>query len=252
MITTRMSDSWDVIPDTIEWMPLPGLYGMSESQDGRFLTHGNRLLFPFNDGRRQRMAYLDDEARVTSEHGFSSTSIQFAEREKNWGFISHEGKLYCIYLTSPFVVASVEGFVAELLYKSPWMESYQFGHPRGGATPVFHKGHWYHFFHSSTRYKTGEPSGVWLDKRRYHVGLSVHEADPPFKPVAYTKLPLMSGWDECTAPPNPNWWKASLHCVLFPGNAMRHGDGWLISMGINDHHCGLVEIPDEVIEANLQ
>ena len=252
MVTTQMDDGWTVIPDTIQWMPLPGLFNMEESQDGRFLPHGDQLLFPFNDGIRQWMAYLNDDTSVARHHGFRSSSIQFGDREKNWSFFSHDGKLYCLYSTSPFMLTSVDGPQVELIHKSPWMEDYRFGIPRGGAMPVFHGEHWYHFFHSSTRYDTGSNSELWLVKRRYHMGLCIHEADPPFKPVAYTKLPLMSGWEEKDLPIEPKFWKASDHCVLFPGNAIRQDDGWLIALGINDHHCGFAVIPDDVIDAALQ
>jgi hypothetical protein len=248
---TKMTEDWDVIPDTWKWMPLPGMRGMAESQDARFFEFRGRLYMPFNCGLRQRMSILTDEGDVDRHYEFTSGNITFQDREKNWSFFTHDDQIYCLYLPSPHVVAKVDGSKVTMLSSVPNMGEYMFGTPRGGASPVLHNGVFYHFFHSSTCSKTGVMSGIWDKPRRYHIGLSLFKATPPFEPVTHLKLPILSGWPEENPGEAKPPMRVSDHSAVFPGSAMRNGNGWLIAYGINDCQCGFAHVPDELIEPHL-
>lgn len=251
MVITRMDSDWSVIPETWKWMPLPGMYGMAESQDARFLEFKGRLYMPFNCGLKQRLALLTDDGDVEKTWEFTSDNIIFQGREKNWSFFSHDDQIYCLYLPSPHVVAKVVGSKITQMSVVPNMEEYEFGLPRGGASPVLHNGVFYHFFHSSTCSATGAVSGIWNKPRRYHIGLSLFSAKPPFEPLSHLKMPIMSGWPEDNPGQSDPLFRVSDHSAVFPGSAMRNGDGWLIAYGINDYRCGFAQVPDEVIEPHL-
>jgi RHH-type proline utilization regulon transcriptional repressor/proline dehydrogenase/delta 1-pyrroline-5-carboxylate dehydrogenase len=74
-------------------------------------------------------------------------------------------------------------------------------------------------------------------------GAMLMETEPPFKPVAISKRPVLYGSekDGLTATQR----SACFHYkpkVVFPLGAIEHADGWLLSVGVNDNHCALVYV----------
>jgi predicted GH43/DUF377 family glycosyl hydrolase len=78
------------------------------------------------------------------------------------------------------------------------------------------------FFHSQSR-ERGPIN--W----RYHTGALLMEMDPPFRVVSVCKVPLVSGNEEWA--PGVAHWKPN---VAIPYGATEHGDGYAVTMGIND------------------
>lgn len=108
--------------------------------------------------------------------------------------------------------------------------TWPYGEIRGGTSPLPYKGKWLRFFHSRIW-----PEGT--DRWRYHVGALVMEPEPPFATLAVSSKPILSG-DESGDPMIKHW----KHSVVFPLGAVEDGDGWLVSLGINDAHCALLKL----------
>lgn len=149
---------------------------------------------------------------------------------KNWLWFFHEGKLHLIYTSDPWeVVEFGAGWDDQIKYEWEGMK-WNYGTVRGGTPPILVGDLYYTFFHSSV---------PWRGRfRRYHMGALAFEAKPPFKPVMWTREPLLSGSQN-----DP--WHQQKPLVVFPCGAVLENDRWFISMGINDLKCAWVDIPHE-------
>jgi hypothetical protein len=111
--------------------------------------------------------------------------------------------------------------------------TWPYGEIRGGTSPLPYKGKLLRFFHS--RIWDRENGKPW----RYHIGALVMEPNPPFNTIAVSKKPILSG-DESGDP--MIWhWKNNV-CIIY--GAVENGQGWTLSLGINDAHCALLEVKE--------
>jgi predicted GH43/DUF377 family glycosyl hydrolase len=155
-------------------------------------------------------------------------------QEKNWVFFESQGRLYAIYQCSPEqIVLEIQGekVVREYRTKSPVFCK---GDIRGGTQPIEYNGLWLRFFHTLAVNKKN--SLWWL----YYVGALLMETRPPFAITAVSKMPVavaneqyFAGW---------KFWKS--RCLL-PYGAVKDGDGWRVSVGINDSACGELLVKPE-------
>jgi len=161
--------------------------------------------------------------------------------EKNWLLWSHAGKIVCIYSTSPkTVVIELQGPIAKIIaeYDGP---RWPWGAIRGGATPILYKGSLLRFFHSAV---DSEPPP---NRRRYFVGAMLMDGQPPFKPIAISKRPIIWGseLDTLSAVERSGCLQHKVK-VIFPLGAVEASSGkWILSAGINDSHCGLFTITEK-------
>ena len=153
--------------------------------------------------------------------------------EKNWLFFEHDRRLMCIYSNEPdqqVIEFDHKGKVINLL-RSPSL-TWAFGPIRGGCI-VPHGTHLLRFFHSHT---TSGPRGGWI----YSIGAALLEPKPPFKMVAISKSPIISGNEKWT--PDCFHWKAN---VVFPAGMMREGSGWKLAYGRNDCECCFAHLTEK-------
>jgi predicted GH43/DUF377 family glycosyl hydrolase len=156
--------------------------------------------------------------------------------EKNWVFFDYQGTLHAIYQCSPEqIVLELDGerVMREHRTTSP---KFSMGTIRGGTQPILYNGSWLRFFHTLVRNPKQEM--FW----HYHMAALLMDPKPPFGITAVSKFPILSGDERYFH--NWKFWKA--RCVL-PYGAVQHGDGWRVSVGINDSACADVIVkPDQL------
>lgn len=153
--------------------------------------------------------------------------------EKNAVGFDYDGKVHLIWQCHPeHLVLEMLRSTVVTMYRTE-APKWAFGDIRGGSSPVpFGDGKWLRFFHSRI-WEKGQP---W----RYHMGALVMQDHPPFKVLAVSKRPILSG-DE-SGDPMIHHWKQD---IVFPLGAVPDGDGWLVSLGINDSQCAVIELNEK-------
>lgn len=159
--------------------------------------------------------------------------------EKNWIFFNHNGRLMVIYESYPEqIIYEVNG---DHEHRSRGL-NWAYGEPRGGTAPIPFRDKLLRFFHSRLDNESGQ------FRRRYYCGAMLLDPEPPFKPVAISKEPLLIGSeaDDLTAQEKASCvqYKAK---VVFPGSAVESSPGgfiWL-ACGINDASCVIMKIDPE-------
>jgi predicted GH43/DUF377 family glycosyl hydrolase len=170
-----------------------------------------------------------------------------SNQEKNWQFFeAKKGRLHVIYRGEPHTVLELgpDGETIANIYVAPAGTRWPWGAIRGGTPPIrMADGRWLTFFHSSTAYPFPPH---W---RRYYAGAYVFEPEAPFKVVAISQRPLLTGSEadgHGFDPRNIDSWKPF---VVFPSGIMgirRRGQphAWAVSYGINDHMTAIAEHHD--------
>jgi predicted GH43/DUF377 family glycosyl hydrolase len=155
--------------------------------------------------------------------------------EKNHTPLVHDDVLQIIYRNN--IVQ--DGELNQLIYtphekremKTPALR-WPYGEMRGGTVPLPYDGKLISFFHSSQN--NNMPVVTW----RYHCGCVIRSAIPPFQMIAVSKRPILRG-SEIGGDKSRFHFKEN---IIFPLGAIEHKGGWLLSAGINDSQCGLIEI----------
>lgn len=193
-------------------------------EDPRFFVFRDRLHVAYTgyaDGRTSVLyARLTDDLRV--ERVFPLSYPKRQAWEKNWAFFEADGSLWCVYESLPDhrILRVTDGY-AEDAFDTPNPFPWSGGYHRGGASPVRVGGDFYHFHHGAWDLGPAWPT------RRYNLGLTVFDAAPPFRVRWQTPDPLLVA-DPATRP-------GDQYCdVVFPGGAIRDGDGWVVSVGVHD------------------
>lgn len=212
-------------------------------EDPRLFLHSGKLHVAFVGvvGRRRRHAMrtnvlyarISDDFRV--EQVFAPQYPQRNDWEKNWSFFSHDGQLLAVYSIAPHRILAIDGDRAELAYETATRAPWSGGEIRGGASPVLHRGEWWHFFHDRI-----ESHG----QRIYGMGCAVFEDEPPFRVLRVTPDPLMRA-DPATKP------QGQYASVVFPCGTVPRERDWLISMGVHDRWTELHTIAANDIERRM-
>jgi len=231
-----------------EKLVLPDFYSEMSHEDGRMFWYKGSLhmsltvaVFPgventsppcitiYGELRRgEDFWYLDNV--VTPKYGNNDWSGQ----NKNNLFFEHAGKLYQIYQCSPeqVVIRLKEGGEVDEVFrtKSP---SWEHGEIRGGTQPLAYTncGKWLRFFHSL--HKHGNNRGDWT----YAIGALIQDSKSPFAIERISKFPVFSG-DERFVPHCKHWKQG----VAIAYGAIPDGDGWLVSVGLNDSLCATLKV----------
>jgi len=158
--------------------------------------------------------------------------------EKNWLFYPYKDRLFLLYETSPFTVASLtDDFVVTTESVTHFID-WKYGHIRGGSNPVLHDGLMWTFFHSS---RDGQ---IRNGKRRYYMGCLAF--DPDTYMVKYlTPEPLLTGST------NDRWGADKPACV-FPGSCILRNNIWHLSGGCNDLDCFMATISHNMLTSRLR
>jgi predicted GH43/DUF377 family glycosyl hydrolase len=193
-------------------------------------------------------ADLEVEARWVPRFGKNE-----AWQEKNWQFFSTPAGIAFVYSIVPFVVARLDladGGAAEVsrderrvfeldplqVSTGPVLTR---SAPRGCSPAVRWGDEYVALYHTHVL----DPWCV----RRYAMGAYTFSAAPPYRILRRSREPLLRASDhDPLAPDDP--WKMR---VVFPAGLVRVDAGWLVSVGVNDCRCALVELSDEALDANL-
>lgn len=158
--------------------------------------------------------------------------------EKNHQYFDYQGVAHAVYSIFPHRILRIEGSQGRFVYETKCQalkDRWTGGRLSGGASPVLHKGLWYHFFHGSTE---------WNGRRQYNMGLVCHRPEPPFEIVRYTPHPLDVA-DVTIAHDHG--------CdVLFPGGAVHLGKEWVIAAGAHDRWAELRFYGENWVERQLE
>jgi len=155
---------------------------------------------------------------------------------KNLCPFEHDGKIHFIWGNSlnEQVVIEVDGDKVTQEYRSP-EPKWAYGEIRGGAI-VRHGDKLLRLFHSRTGAVGYGAHGTF----QYHVGASLMEATPPFKTVAVSKWPILSGDERYV--PGCHSWKPN---VVFVAGAVNESFRPLqISIGRNDSSSEIVKLQE--------
>ncbi len=176
---------------------------------------------------------LDDDWNVVSnwQTGFDRR----AGWEKNWQFFEHGGKLYAIYKIHPHTVFEVDPETgwSKKVYETKYPNHWTHGALRGGASPVYHNGVFYSFFHGYLHSRH--------DKGTYTAGCYTFEAKPPFRVLKMTPEPIhVPDPSERPGPSTPY--------VVYPCGAVHENGKWVISYGHMDQSCRIAEFDEGAVE----
>ena len=153
--------------------------------------------------------------------------------EKNWGFFQNKNNLFSVYSYNPFQILEIDEQVktysASILYSYPmknllWEK--KFGEIRGGASPVFHDNYFWCIFQSHTR--------LPFFGTNYHIGAFLFNAEPPFKPYAISKRPIINLDFEDTFKANRFRLNPRTFTTIYPCGALIKNNQLIISYGIHD------------------
>ena len=219
---------------TVRVIPPAGLEQHS-IEDGRFFTYKGKLCLSYTVATQKgcvvqygEIQMGEDSWRIVNAFQPKYENNDFTRLQKNWSFWEQDGKLYAAYQRNPEqIILQIEGdqVVQQFKTKSPeWV----FGQIRGGTAPIERNGLWLQFFHSSTR----NPKSAW--SWTYYLGALLMETKPPFQIVSISRFPIMAGTERYFP---INHWKPR---VLFPAGALKQGDDYLVSLGVNDSATGKV------------
>lgn len=158
-------------------------------------------------------------------------------KEKNWVFFEHEEKLMCIYASDPeHVVLEIDGEAVVREHRSPGPK-WQWGHVRGGTPPVdLGDGRMLCIFHSSIPTET-PPHYV-----RYYAAAYTFEKKAPFRILQVSEQPILAGSEEDGHRVDPRYTEGWKPYVVFPCGLVPDGEGWLMSLGINDWQCAIARL----------
>ena len=162
----------------------------------------------------------------------------FTSTEKNWVFFASQMKSWFIYDSHPkHIVVGLHG----VEHVTPGVR-WRYGKIRGGCVVPW-RGKLLRFFHSAV---DGELPPFY---RRYFMGALVMSADPPFAVESVMYEPLVRGSedDDLGAMERSSCFHYKAK-VVFPLGAIEHGDGWLVSCGVNDSHIALVRVTEKMLK----
>lgn len=187
-------------------------------------------------GVHQLLAVLTDDFRV--ERVWYPKYDLRQRCEKNWVYFDHEGELYCVYHSVPEHQILRIGDRATLAYSIPTGSIWQGGLVRGGASPVHHRGQYYHWFHGWRQLGS---------KIMYSMGLACFEDHPPFRIRRMTPLPLLGP----NLKEDPGFPISHTKSVVFPGGALIRNGEWWVSYGHHDCRCEIAIFDEDEVERQL-
>jgi predicted GH43/DUF377 family glycosyl hydrolase len=208
------------------------------------IFQGNYFVF-YTDGLRIGVAKLDMECNtIYSHYLFTPNVLEFKHkdgREKNWIPFIHKNSLFLLYGTEPVIYfeCSDENNKLEMkvVHQVPFSITWNYGYIRGGASPVeYDEDSLLWCFHSTI------PSKLFVNNKGkpiYIFSVYVTRNTYPFAVIKQCKLPLLMG---ITA--HASRTLSLQHDVVYPCGIVKFGEGWRISMGVNDHQIAFLDVTE--------
>jgi predicted GH43/DUF377 family glycosyl hydrolase len=173
-------------------------------------------------------ARLTDDFRVQQVYHPHIPERQTWEKSHVY-FEGADGELYMVYSVAPaHRVYRVRGEVVELVGGTPNALPWSGGERRGGASPVYHDGRWWHGFHGRI--------GAW-SYGTYTLGVYTFEATAPFRVLQSSPHPLLTG-DHAN---RQKWQKDDFPAAIWPAGAVLENGIWKLGYGLQDHWCEVGE-----------
>ena len=213
-----------------------GLSGES-AEDARLFHHNGRISMSYTkarylvDGTMECMmecAQLREDEMSALIHYDTRFGVNGSSNEKNWTYFSVGGALRFVYNIEPFIVFEVD---TRKIWYHRHAGEWIFGIPHGGTPPIKVDGLWYSFFHSHR--KDAEHN------RRYFLG--AYAFDDHMRVRMFTPWPIMAADASdgfCFEAKNTGW----KPIVTLPCGSIFKDGKWIVSVGINDSYCGIIEI----------
>jgi predicted GH43/DUF377 family glycosyl hydrolase len=228
---------------------LPEKYKDYSHEDGRYFQHDGRLYMsvtvarsrvngqahdPCLVGYGEMVEYVDGWYLANWVEPKHAENV-WTKQTKNLVFESSKQGLLMTWATSPNHVVHLLDAQGGL--KTGWRtESPKcpFGNYRGGTQSFPFEGKRLRFCHAVQN----NPKAVqyW----GYNLMAYIFEPEPPFRIVAVSQQPILAGNEDYT--PNVPHWKPRI-CI--PYGAVKHGDGWRVSVGLNDCECAMIDLTRE-------
>lgn len=161
----------------------------------------------------------------------------WSKQTKNLVFFEFGAELFCTFQTYPNHVVLELDYHGNIKrsWKTPSPEC-SFGEYRGGTQMFPYAGNFIRFVHANLVNKS---SDLWWN---YALAAILIEGRPPFNILKVSQHPILVGNELYT--PDCKHWKAR---VLIPYGAIEVGDGWDVSVGLNDCQCAMVHVkPDQL------
>lgn len=241
-----------------QWLRFSGPTGTEHHEDARLFLFGGEPHVSFTELRGYRpgvdyscvMKYAKLRLKGEKWEIVDQWHPQFGRndgrsKEKNWVFFEHGGELHAVYASAPgHQVIRLAGEVVTKVYDAP-APAWHFGPVRGGTTPILQPdGTFLTIFHSSL------PTEVAPHFVRYYAAAYTFEAQPPFAPLRVSTRPLMVGSEADGHQVDPRYVEGWKPYVVFPCGLVEadgRGDGWLVSLGVNDWQCAIARLrPDQL------
>jgi hypothetical protein len=191
-------------------------------EDPRAIFHKGNWFVCYTDGYKVGIAKLDLQCNTIYTHYLSKPAeLKFEGgdgREKNWIPLSMGDSIQIWYSDNPRTIMVYEDTGSSLEYKR-FIKTNQyvkcrFGNIRGGCPPIDYDEHtkiW--FFHT-------------LFNRKYRIGAYLTRG---LEVVSITPCPILSG-----------------EHIVFPCGAIKKGDDFYISMGVQDRNIGILKISNPI------
>ena len=240
--------------------------------DPRFCVFGQRLLLHFNNGMGEpghggnRIYLVElDPATLLPLGPPQALALEGVrqKREKNWMLFEHGGELLAVYRIEPQVILRIQLSASgplrcQAIHQVYWDASgyaRRHGEPRGGTPPVRLGDAYFSFFHSRYPVLTWRGllrrvlGGHGLRSWNYVGGFYGFSAEPPFAPLQFSRRPVLTA-------PAPGGSPAArldqgVHRCVYPCGAIRLGDRWVVSYGLQNQQCCLVSYAHAELLAGL-
>lgn len=187
-----------------------------------------------------------NEETLEVEDRFFPQGFKRKSWEKSHAYFDYQGTAHAVYSINPHKILRIEGNSGEFVHETPYPGTWSGGYLRGGASPVLHKGEWYHFFHGkwdNHRARVAGQSAECKKRHVYNIGVYTFSPEPPFEVLRYTPHPIE------VAPPDLT---DGNYCdVEYPGGAVLVDGQWVLALGINDRRAQIRFYPEAWVESQL-
>lgn len=161
--------------------------------------------------------------------------------EKNWAFFPWKNRLFAVYQVAPSqIVLEIDDTAVELASDLPLTFPANMGLQRGGASPFFNDGLFWHVTHGV--YLHPENNHQW-----YNAGLYAFEAKPPFRPAKFLPFPLI-----CPRIDPPSHGISTNPRVVFPCGAFVRGNSLFVSSGWHDRWLEVWEFDWQEVKKHVR
>ena len=260
--TLLLDENLKVIPETIKlidvysnWkesattkslmIQLPYVFRSGEHvEDPRAILFQNNYFVFYTDGLTIGVAKLDLDCNTIYSHYLKTPNVTFKNtdgREKNWIPFICDNSIYILYGTEPLIYFKLLDtgtlLVFDCIFDMAKSIKWNFGYIRGGAPPCeYTKDSLLWCFHSTKTFNS------YVKEKAIHYMFSVYVTENifPFNVIKICKLPLLIG-----IPAHASKRLSLQHHVVYPCGIIKFGEGWRISMGINDYKIAFLDVTEE-------